>query len=83
MASFRVLYERLGSINSKRHDLIRELCFRMQSKLGDGWGVDSNPSDGLIIFDPDSNNYATSNLPDILKMPRDEAISEIMKCRCD
>ena len=83
MPSFKVLYERLDRLEDKHRKVIVLLREKMEQKLGIGWSVDTNQSDGLVIVCPDDYNYSTGDLPNILKLPRDQAIAEIKKCPCD
>ena len=80
MASFRVLYERLDRLEDQQRKVIVLLREKMEAKLGIGWSVDTNCS---VVVCPDDYNYATGDLPNILKLPRDIAIAEIRKHPCD
>ena len=82
--SFRVLYERMCRLENERNKTIYKLAKKMEEKLGIGWSIDSNQVDGVVVVCPNDGNYSVGgDLINILKLPKNQAIEEILKWNCD
>ncbi|WP_415912531.1 hypothetical protein [Neptuniibacter sp. QD37_11] len=86
MAKLKTLLKRLDKNLGEYVELTSELTAEMVSVLGDGWHIDTNIVDGVVVVDPNNNNFAPAfeTLVDALEnMPAEKAIETIQKYPCD